>query len=252
MTLNWWTLALQSANFLVLVWLLYRLLYRPVREVIEKRRAQAAAAMDEAAHARAEADAARAHYEQQCAALAAENDAKRRDLHRDAEAERERIVGEARREAERLVAAARARIADERAAALEGLRGEAASLAAEMAAAILARSAPDRAGEAALEALAQRLTAAAPDERERLVQDLARGPSRLEVAVAAPLSPEQQARWRGRLTGLLGPIGDIAFALDPAVIGGAELRFPHAVLGLTWRDQLERARQALAHDKPAA
>ena len=252
MTLNWWTLALQSANFLVLVWLLYRLLYRPVRDVIEKRKALVAGAMDEANRARDDAAAARAHYEQECAKLAAQNDAARRDLHREAEAERDRMLADARREAERLAAAARTRLTEERDDALAALRGDAASLAADLAAGILAKSAPEHANDAMLETLARRLAGAAPDERNRLAADLARGSARLEVAVAAPLPPEGQQRWRARLTQALGTAADIAFTVDPALLGGAELRFPHAVLGFTWRDQLDRAKQALSHDaRPA-
>ena len=41
MQIDWWTLALQTINFLVLVWLLTHFLYRPVRQVIAERKALA-------------------------------------------------------------------------------------------------------------------------------------------------------------------------------------------------------------------
>ena len=34
MRFDWWTLALQTVNFAVLVWLLHRFLYRPVLRMI--------------------------------------------------------------------------------------------------------------------------------------------------------------------------------------------------------------------------
>ncbi|MEO0035300.1 MAG: synthase, partial [Pseudomonadota bacterium] len=38
MSLDWSSLALQTVNFLVLVWLLQRFLYRPVLAAIDRRR----------------------------------------------------------------------------------------------------------------------------------------------------------------------------------------------------------------------
>ncbi len=40
MELNWSTLLLEIVNFLVLVWILKRFLYRPVLQVIEERRSR--------------------------------------------------------------------------------------------------------------------------------------------------------------------------------------------------------------------
>ena len=41
MRIDWWTLALQAANFLVLVWLLQHFLYRPVQGIIAERQQRA-------------------------------------------------------------------------------------------------------------------------------------------------------------------------------------------------------------------
>ena len=59
MTIDWWTLGLQAVNFLILVWLLTRFLYRPVRRIIEQRKALVDKARDEAEKAKADAEAAR-------------------------------------------------------------------------------------------------------------------------------------------------------------------------------------------------
>ena len=40
MRFDWWTLALQTVNFAVLVWLLHRFLYKPVLRAIDARRAE--------------------------------------------------------------------------------------------------------------------------------------------------------------------------------------------------------------------
>jgi F-type H+-transporting ATPase subunit b len=40
MALDGWTIALQTVNFAILVWLLHRFLYRPVLRVIDARKAE--------------------------------------------------------------------------------------------------------------------------------------------------------------------------------------------------------------------
>jgi F-type H+-transporting ATPase subunit b len=251
MSIDWWTLGLQAVNFLVLVWLLHRLLFRPVREVIAKRKAAAAAALDAATKAKADAEAAQARYEADRAQLARDNAAKLRDLHRQAEDERARIVAAAQAEAERIAQAGRAAIAGERAAAVGALRSEAAAIAAAIAGRLLREAGPAATSDAFLAALEKRFHHASEEERDRLRRDLAQHGT-LEVVTAAALSAADEARWRARLTELLGPVPTIGFAADPALIGGAELRFPHAVLGSNWRDQIERAKQAVSHDPAAA
>ena len=45
MHLDWWTIALQTINFAILVWLLHRFLYKPVLRMIDARKAEIAAAI---------------------------------------------------------------------------------------------------------------------------------------------------------------------------------------------------------------
>jgi len=55
--LNWTTFALEAVNFLVLVWILKRFLYKPVLGVIARRRAAIDRALEEAQTRHAEAQA---------------------------------------------------------------------------------------------------------------------------------------------------------------------------------------------------
>ena len=69
MTIDWWTLFLQTVNFLVLVWLLQHFLYNPVRAVIEKRRVFAEQALLEAEATKKAAAAAKTEFEAKSAEL---------------------------------------------------------------------------------------------------------------------------------------------------------------------------------------
>ena len=64
MQFSWWTFLIQGVNFLVLVWLLQRFLYKPVAEVIARRREDTEAAERKAAAAAQDAETARIRYDE--------------------------------------------------------------------------------------------------------------------------------------------------------------------------------------------
>ena len=55
MHIDWWTLALQTVNVLVLIWLLARFFFRPVVDIVAKRQEEANKLLADAAAARQEA-----------------------------------------------------------------------------------------------------------------------------------------------------------------------------------------------------
>jgi F-type H+-transporting ATPase subunit b len=69
MELNWSTFVLEIINFLVLVWILQRLLYKPVLAVIARRRAGIEKTLADAKHLQAEAERLKAQYESRLAGL---------------------------------------------------------------------------------------------------------------------------------------------------------------------------------------
>ena len=92
MELNWSTFLLEIINFLVLVWLLKRFLYQPVKAVVARRRESIAARLDEAASRQREAEALRAQYENRLADWESERAEARQGLHREIDAERSRLL----------------------------------------------------------------------------------------------------------------------------------------------------------------
>lgn len=252
MQIDWWTLALQAVNFLILVWLLQRFLYRPVREVIEKRRALAEQAFSEAAQQKAAAEDAQRRFEEGRAELVRERQDLLNKTHEELAAERERLMEQARREAGQLMEAARAAIGEEREAAIAELRGQVTDLAAELAATLLRKVGSGALNDGFLERIEQQLRALPAEECDRLRKDLAVNGARLTVVTAAPLTREERERWRTRLGACLGQTEATDFETDPDLIGGAELRFPHAVIKFTLADQLMRAKGILLGNETAS
>lgn len=243
MEFDWWTLGLQAVNFAVLVWLLRRFLYAPVRQVIETRRAEAGAALDRAEAARQQAEAERQGLEDDRAALAAEREAILTRARDAAAAERTALVARARAEADAALRTGREVLAEDRRAALAGAQDDLARLANALAGHILAEAAK---GDL-LDQVTARLGALPPEEHQRLTADLAAPGAALQVVTAAPLEAGACPLWRDRL-GQVFPDGRIDFAEDPAILGGAELRFPHSVLRYTWAAQLAQATEAIGGD----
>lgn len=252
MQFDWWTFALQAVNFVVLVWLLSRFLYRPVKEIIAKREALADQAFKDADKVKQDAEAERRSLEEARAKLTAERQEMLKTIHDDLEAERSKVLEAAKREADELLETARTSIAKERRTALADLKEQVASLAVELASEILSKAGAGSPSGLFLDQLEERLRDLPEDERERLRRDLSKNGARLTVVTASPLSSDEQAQWSGRLAARLENKAGVDFLVDPAIVGGAELRFPHAALKLTWADQLRAAQDRIRSDEAAS
>ena len=248
MTFDWWTFALQVVNFAILVWLLNRFLYKPVLRAIDARRAEADAALDQAAKREADAKAQLAAIEETRKGIAAERaaalDAAAKEADKIAAARR----AEGERDAAALIDNARKAIASERTEALSELRGQALSLGLDVARKLLDELPPASRAEAWLEKIESYLAALKPEERDELRRGLANGAG-LKVVTACALPATEEAEWRAQLASTFG--GDVAltFETDPALIAGAELHFPTAVLQLSWRNALKELQTGMTgHD----
>ncbi len=252
MQIDWWTLTLQVVNFLVLVWLLWRFLYRPVRAVIEKRKLVSEQAFDDADKQKGEAEAARQRFEEARDQLAQERQDLLKEIHEESKTERRKILNEARHEADELLETARGSLVKEQETVLAEVREQVAALAVELASSLLRKVGTNASSGVFLEQLDRQLKDMPADERERLQKDLAANSARLTVVTAVPLTPEEQEQWTDLLSACLGQRDKTDFAADPEILGGAELRFPHAVLKFTWADQLRKAKELLRENEAAS
>lgn len=241
MQIDWWTLALQAVNFLVLVWLLSRFLYRPVRQVIEKRQALSEEAAQAAQRKADEAEAARQRHEE----AQKELEAQRRNLvetvHKDMQQERERILEAARTEAEEIRAEAKAALDKDRSEALPGLKTEIADLTTSIAKQVLQASGAARTGPGTMAALRDYFEGLPASELEDLQRDVAGDSTEIELITASELPEAERAEWRKGLRDWLQHEAPLRFVVEPEILGGAELRFPHAILSFTWAHQIDEA-----------
>ena len=96
MSIDWITVIAQIANFLVLVWLLKRFLYRPILDGIDAREAEIAKRMAQAGEAQKKAEAAEATYRQQKSQLHRDQDAMLKQALKATESQRDTLLAQAR------------------------------------------------------------------------------------------------------------------------------------------------------------
>jgi len=256
MSISWWTLALQAINFLVLVWLLQHFLYKPVLAVIAKRKQLVEEAFTDAATAKDAAAVEQQKYEEGQRQLTQARQELLRKTHAELDAERVRVLEAARKEAAALLDGARTQLDAERRAALADLRTQIAEVAMTMATGVLQQVTTAAAAQALLHdgllaEVSSQLQQLPAGEKAALQRELASADSGMSVVTAVALDAAQQQRWRRMLEERLNFAGEPQFVVEPALVGGAELRFPHAVLSFAWSELLRQGKDALLADETA-
>lgn len=245
MQFDWWTLALQTFNFAVLVWLLRRFLYKPVLAMVDARRAEIAKQYADARATEANARSELAAITAERAGIAAEREA----ALKSAEARAEEAASARRVAAERAAAAlldsARKALAKERDTLMAEARRLAFDLGADVARRLLAEVPMGLRAEIWLDRIEQHLVALPKPELDTLIRQVAADGAVLTVVTAAMLPAESAEAWRTRLGRCVGEDAVIAFEVSPALIAGAELHFPSAVIRFSWQSALAAVRSEI-------
>jgi F-type H+-transporting ATPase subunit b len=244
MHIGGWTIVFQTINFVILVWLLQRFLYRPVLQVIEQRQAESERILGEARESKKAAEALQRELATQREGLLAEQARSIEAARAAAQAERDAVLDSSRAEGARLLADARQQVTREREEALATLEDRAASLSVELAQRILMTATPSVLAPRLVDGVLSELRAMPANERDRLVVDSA---PRLDVATAPALAEDAEHDLCHQLEAIIGRPLTITFVTDESLLAGIELRFSHATLRNTWRDSLAAARRALEH-----
>ena len=240
-----WTLLLQVVNFVVLAWLLHRLLYKPVLALAAERQARIERAQADADRRAEEAEAMRGTLERRLAAVEGERDRVLAEGRATLAAEQQQARLQAREELAAAREAAHRQLEAEREAALAALQRQAAAVAERLARRLLAETGGADADARLAERVCERLEELPEHELEGLL-DASTSPQPVTVASASPLPESFQARLRERLNARLERPLAVNFQRDEDLLAGVELRFAHGALGATWRDALTAAREEMA------
>lgn len=247
MRIDWSTLALQTVNVVVLVWLLSRFLFRPVSDIIAKRQAAARKLIDDASRERDAAHAERERARAERASLAAARDDALKDALAQAAAERERLIAAARADAQALRDAARAQADADAVQRAKALDARATRLAIDIAAKLLARL-PDSARVAGfVDGVAASLARLPADVRASLADEDA------QVRLVAPraLTAQEAAACRAAFAASVGRPLEPDVRVDPALLAGLELESKYANVRNSLRQDLATIEAALLNEDDA-
>lgn len=236
MELDSTTFTLEIINFLVLVWLLQRLLYKPVTAAITARQAGIELALSEAQAVRSDAESLKRQYENRMADWEKEKALARQQLQADMDAERIRQLAalQAALDEER----ERQRVLDERRAAEARQHQEAAARAegGRFVARLLSRLGSAELEERIRQVLLEDLPRL-PD-RERQVLRTAAQAGEAKITSAYPLAETQRAGLAGALEDLAGRPVVCEFGQDPELMAGLRVSIGPWMLRSSLQDEL--------------
>jgi F-type H+-transporting ATPase subunit b len=243
MRIDWWTLALQTVNVLILIWLLAHFFLRPVMDIVTKRQREASKLLDDAAQACHAADEARAKAEQERANVAAERERLIAQARNAAQVERQNVLAQASQEIGKLHDAANAAIARNQAAAEASVVDHAGTLAVDVAQRLVDRFRLQDLVSTFINELCRDLRALSPQVRQNLAAATTEHP--IEVGSAVSLSDEERQHINATLKEIFGHELPITFLTDPQLINGVELQGQNTIICNSWRADLDRIRQEL-------
>jgi F-type H+-transporting ATPase subunit b len=223
MLIDWFTVGAQAINFLVLVWLLKRFLYRPILNAIDAREKRVAEQLAEATAKKAQAEKEREDFLARNAAFDHERAALLAKAEEAARADGKKLLEDSRRTAEAL-SAQRYRALEEETRNLKDLirdrtRDEVFAIARKALQDLAGDSLERRAAEAFLRQL-QNMGAA---ERADLKAAIEKSDGPLIVRSAFELPPDQCAAIKLALEKEFSATGDIRFQIAPELVAGVEL-----------------------------
>jgi F-type H+-transporting ATPase subunit b len=246
LTLDWTTFALEVVNFLILLWLLQRFLYRPIAASVARRRAEIDRELAAGRDASTAAAALKQQYEGRLADWEREKAEARTRLSTDLQAERARqmqaLSGELERERTRREAAQ----THERDSRESSLRQAARRDAAAFAANLLGRMA-DAVLEAKIVALAAEDLERLPANRREALDGAAVGEGAVARVWSAFGSGDHE-RLASAIRSLAGHPVSLSHATDTSLIAGVRIELGAWVLAANLRDELAFFAEALESD----
>lgn len=223
MLFDWFTVGAQTLNFLILVWLMKRFLYKPILDAIDAREKRIALALADAAAKQAEAQKERDEFQKKNEDF----DRQRNDLlgkvRDEIKTERQRLLDEAQQAADAL----RVKRQDALASEMQNVHQDIARRSREEVFAIAQKVLTDLAGttleERMGEVFTRRLRELDAEAKAGLAKALNTSSGSVQVRSAFELPPAQRAAMQRALNETFASDIQIRFDTTPDVISGIEL-----------------------------
>ncbi len=223
MPIDWFTVVAQAINFLILVWLLKRFLYKPILHAIDEREKGIAAQLAQAEAKKAEAQKERDDFQHKNEAFDQERAALLKKATDEANGEGQRIIDEARKDADSLRAKRQDAMRKEQRNLSQEItrwtQKQVFAIARKTLADLSTTSLEERMGDV----FVQRLRALTGAAKEQLAAALKTSTQPARVRSAFDLPPEQRAVIQTALNETFSADIHIQFETVPELVSGIEL-----------------------------
>lgn len=246
MLIDWFTVLAQLLNFLALVWLLRRVLYRPVLKALDEREKKIAAELGHAAAVEKEAGMQRETWQRKNAEFEQQRTGLLRNAALEAESTKASLLGEARKEHEALQARLRQRLDRE-----ESERGQEANRKIRKEVFALAGKVLSELADSTLEArmvsvFCRRLLSTGQEVLGEMAGAIGEQRAQPVVRSAFELPPEQRRQIMETLRQLLAGDWPILFETDEKIGAGIELCIDAHCLSWNLQTALESLNASIA------
>jgi len=245
--LNWSTFVLEIINFLVLVWILKRFFYKPVLEVIARRRAGIEKTLADARKLQSDAEALQTQYRQRLADWTQERQRAREQLADEIEAERIQRLATLQSQLEQEQEKARVADARRQADAVHKAEETALMQAAGFASRLLGELAGPELEQRLLKLLLEQLSRLSDERIAALRNSCGRAAETIVVSSAWPLPDSQREQLRQALTATMGSSLPLRFEQDSALLAGLRISIGAWVVSANLQDELKSLAE-FAHD----
>ena len=239
MELSWSTFVLEIINFLVLMWLLKHFFYKPVLDVIARRRAEINSDIDNANARQSEAEQLKQQYESRLASWEQERQQARETLAHDIDTERTRLLADVQRSVKQAQEKARVGEDRRRADARQALEQEALAVGARFASRLLEQAAGPEVEARLVDLLIAELTGAAGPSQAAVEALTGHQAKHVAVTSAYPLAAEQRQRLEAALRTVTAPGVEITYSQDTDLLAGLSVVIDAWVLAVNLRDELQ-------------
>jgi F-type H+-transporting ATPase subunit b len=246
MLLDPFTVAAQVLNFLILVWLLRRILYGPVTRAMNEREERLRREAEAARRLREEAEAAQARHRAEVAAFEAEREARLAQARAEVETWRREQMEAAREEVEARRRRWQEALAREKTAVVRDLRDRVGHELLAVTGRALRDLADSELEERALARFVERLGALDAAERQRLLAAARDDGGRVRLRTAHPLAEDDRTRLGEAVSKALGAEVAADFETAPDLGCGAELRAGGLKVAWTLTEYLRWLEERLA------
>lgn len=248
MELSWSTFVLEIINFLILVWILKHFFYKPVLDVIAKRRAEIDDSLNSAEALHADAEKLQKQYEGRLADWDQERQQARTALNQELDAERAKKIGQLQTELEQVREKTRVVEARHQVVAMREMEETALKQAARFASRLLAQASGAETGSNLVELVITELSRLPPERITELRNSYGQAPDTALVVSAHRLSDNQREQLEQVLMTVISPEVKVQFEQNSELMAGVRISVGAWVLGANLRDELEGF-SALAHEE---